>query len=283
MGGHIFLRSIAGLCDSMFMFEVLTKYAQRYNRTIIWDLALYNGSDLNSIFDFSSYPVKVLCGYNHINRIRFSRIEPPTVQKPVYTSQKHDGPNLISRDGQLPQFDMTKEYHDSVLLVYYGGESGYITMDNLRFNKNLVNEYHSKLNALPKIFDAVHLRATDHYDQNLEENLNSIRNFVKNKKNVYLASDNMLLMKSLSEEFSQIIKSSNYEQINKPYRSLHHEFGKTDHNSLKKAVIDILICSSSDNFLPSVGGFSRLIDTLHKNKELFKKLTSGVELLQLAE
>jgi hypothetical protein len=53
---------------------------------------------------------------------------------------------------------------------------------------------------------------------------------------------------------------------------LHHSFGRIDPNVLKRGVIDILVCATARNFLPSVGGFSRLICHLNRNKELLNKL-----------
>jgi len=277
MGGYIFLRCRAGLCDSMQMLEMMTPYAQKYKRTIIWDLLLYTASDLDSIFDLSKYPVPVLYGSNHVKSVTYEKVEPKCFTKDIYATPHHHGPNLFSIDGQLAQFDRTRQFDDSVLLIYYGANGGWITMDNIRFNKKLIDDYYSKLEMLPSQFDAVHLRATDHYDQKTSEALEKIDKFVKDKTAVYLASDNMSLMKSLSEKFPQVIKSFNYDNIEKKYYSLHHEFGSIDSDALKKAIIDILICASSQQFLPSVGGFSRLIWNLNKNKKLLQTLTLKVE------
>lgn len=276
MGGYILLRSDAGICDSLFMLEMITSYAEKYNRTIIWDLILYKASDVSSIFDLSNYPVPVLYGANEISKLTYTTTQPECFQKNILVSPKHTGVNLFFIDEQLAQFDMTKTYDDSVLLIYYGATGGSVTMKNIRFSKKLIDNYHSKISQLPKTFDAVHLRATDHHDQKTEDDLAAVRKFVKDKKNVYLATDNMKCMESLSKEFSQIIKSFTYEKIEKEYKSLHHNFGKTDPDCLEKALIDILICATSDQFLPSVGGFSRLIGHLHKNKNLLKQLTSTV-------
>jgi hypothetical protein len=276
MGGYLLLRSDAGICDSLFMLEMLTPYAQKYNRTIIWDLMLYTASEVGSLFDFSKYPVPLICESNWISKIKYTDTEPKCFKKDILVSPKQTGPNLFFIDKQLAQFDMTKTYNDSVLLVYYGGRGGWVTMNNIHFSKKLIDNYHSKISQLPKTFDAVHLRATDHHNQKTEDDLAAVRKFVENKQNVYLATDNMKYMESLSEEFSQIIKSFTYEKIEEEYKSLHHNFGKTDPDCLEKALIDILICATSAEFLPSVGGFIRLIRHLHTNKELLQQLTSSV-------
>jgi hypothetical protein len=283
MGGYIFLRSRAGLCDSLFMLEMITPYAQKDNRTIIFDLVLYGASDLESIFDLSNYPVPILYGSDVISKIDYTKTEPECFSKDVLAFPKQTGPNLFFLNDQLAQFDMTKTYDKSVLLVYHGAMGGFITMNNINFSKKLLENYYAKLTKLPKKFHAVHLRATDHFHQKIEKDLDKIREFIQNKENVYLATDNMKHMKLLSEEFPQIIKSFSYEIINIPYYSLHHHFGKVDPDCLNKAILDILICASAEEFLPSVGGFSRLIGYLHNNKHILKRLTSAVELPRPAE
>jgi hypothetical protein len=266
MGGYILLRACAGICDSMFMLEMLTPYAQKYNRTIIWELILYTASDVNSIFDLSDYPVNVLYDTKLIDKITFSDIKPSCLKADIYAIPKQTGPNLFYIGEDLAQFDLNTNYSDSTLLVYYGAIGGSLTMKNIRFNKKLIDEYYRKIAKLPIKFDAIHLRATDHYNQKIEENLKEIREFVKDKKNVYLATDNMKYMESLSKEFPQIIKSFSYQKIVKRYYSLHHDFGTINPQLLKNAILDILICASSKEFLKSVGGFSRAIEYLHTNK-----------------
>jgi len=272
MGGYILLRSSAGLCDSLFMLEMLTPFAVQHNRTIVWDLLLYSASDIDSLFNFSNYPVPVLCGIKHMKDVIYDKIFPECFESDPYTIPSHVGCNLFHINGTSAQFDMSKEYVDSNLLIYFGAVGGHITLTNLYFSKSVIDEYYAKMSTLPEKFDAVHLRATDHYDQNIEKNLEEIDVFVKSESPVYLSTDNMKLMESLSEKYNNIIKSFSYEKIETSYRSLHHNFGNCDPNALKNAILDILICASSDKFLKSVGGFSRLINNIHSDKELLRRL-----------
>jgi hypothetical protein len=283
MGGYLLLRVTSGLTDALSLLWYNSKYAKEHDRTIIFCLYAYKATDLDSIIDFSQFPVKVLCGEEHIKNIVYSKIEPSCFDNDPYKeadSTVQDGPyNIPSIGNMITKFDPTKSYPADVLLIFQGfgnvGESEE-TIKHIHFSKKVIDNYHSKISQLPKTFDAVHLRATDHHDQNTEDDLAAVRKFVENKQNVYLATDNMKFMESLSEEFSQIIKSFTYEKIEHKYYSLHHDFGKTDPDCLEKALIDILICATSAEFLPSVGGFSELISYLHTNKELLQQLTSIV-------
>lgn len=274
MGGYIFLRCTSGICDSIFMLEMLTPYAQKYDRTIIWDLMLYTASDLDSIFDFSNYPVKVLCGSKHVNDILFSRIEPTCFGNNVYAGPIYCGSTKFSINGELAQFDRSKDFPSSVLLIYYGGCGGWITMDNIRFNKKLINEYYSKLELLPEKFVAIHLRATDYPGYNEEEDIAKVDKFVEKHPDIptYLASDNIKLIEKLCEKHKQLVKPFSYRKIDYKYRSLHHTFGNIEPDCVTNALIDILMCASADDFLQSRGGFSRFINHLYCNKKLLKNL-----------
>lgn len=272
MGGYIFFRPCGGFCDSLYTLQTLISYAKKYDRVIILDLVLYSASDLEELLDFSVYPVKIICKRNAIREIIYDNVEPSCFNPDIFKRGQYVSQSRYEIDGQQTVFDLNKEYPNSTLLVYYNSIGGPINMSYLRFTKFLLDAFYKKLSLLPKKFDSVHLRATDHYEQKPEEDMKAVRNFVKNKKNVYLATDNMRLMESLSEEFPQIIRSFSYKKIDRAYGSLHQDYGKVDPESLKNALLDILVCASSEEFLPSVGGFSRLIGHLHANKELLKKL-----------
>lgn len=272
MGGFLLLRVCAGLCDAMFMLEMITPYAQKYGRTIIWELEMYKASDITSIFDFSNYPVKVLIGKDAIKGIYYSGIEPSCYGIDINKPAQATGPGIYTIDGQPSKFDLEKEYPDSTLLIYHGGHGGWLTMKNFGFTRKFILEFRQRKAQLPESYSAIHLRATDHFDQKLEKNLSDIDEFVKDKSAVYLATDNMSLMESLSEKYPQIIKAFSYKKIGKTYHSLHSEFGRTDPDAVKNALLDIILCASSDHFLPSAGGFSRLINHLYKTKDLLHSL-----------
>jgi len=273
MGGFIILRVNAGLCDAMYMLEMITPYAVEHKRTIVWDLVLYPASDLTSIFDFSNYPVKVLCGKDKYKKIgEFYRIEPRCYGRDMFKIAAATAPGLYTIDGKIAHFDMSCSYSSKTLLIYHGGHGGWLTMENFRFTTKLLDTFKLKKAQLPDSYSAIHLRATDHFDQNLEKSLAEIDEFVKDKTAVYLATDNMSLMDSLSSKYSQIIKAYSYQQILIPYVSLHTKFGQTDPHAVEKAVIDILICASSKKFLASAGGFSRIIWHLNNTPDLLKRV-----------
>jgi hypothetical protein len=272
MGGYIFFRSYGGLCDSIYTLQFLVDYAKQQDRSIIVDLIVYAASDVEKLLDFSNYPVKVICKKNVIKEIKYTDVEPKCFKSDIFKIATYKSPGLHVINGEPAMFDLNKTYPDSTLLIYYRNHAGSGYPKYLKFTKFLLDEYYKKLSLLSSRFYAVHLRATDHPDQNFEKNLSDIRNFVKNKDNVYLASDNVAYIESLSEEFPQIIKSFAYNKKYNIRRALHYDYGHSDPDLLKYAILDILICASSEEFLPSVGGFSAFIKYLHTNKHVLKNL-----------
>jgi hypothetical protein len=278
MGGYILLRIPQGFNDGIFLLKQLMPYALKHNRTIIWSLLLYGLTDLDSIFDFSNFPVKVLCGEKHLKDILYSSIEPACYENKLdgHNIEQHwdDCPNYYTINGQLTEFDQTKEYNDSVLLVYHNSNGGITSFDNIKFKSPFIEKFYIQRNLFDK-FVAIHLRATDYPGYNEEEDTAKVDDFIKKHPDipVYIASDNSMLVEKLCQIHKQLVKPLSYKKITEKYRSLHHTFGNTDPECLTNALIDILMCASADDFLRSRGGFSRLIWNLSQNKELLQTLT----------
>jgi hypothetical protein len=272
MGGYIFLRIAAGFCDCICSIQKLIPYALKNNRTIILDFILYSRTNIVDLLDFSKYPVPIICDPSRIKEIEYDHVEPACFKDNIYKTAIYIRRDTFEVDGMLSFFDTSKVYPDATLLVYYGWNGGNVDTSLLKFTTRFLDKYHGQLSLLPDKFDSIHLRATDHFDQNLTRDLAKIDDFIKDKPAVYFATDNMSLMESLADKYSQIIKSVSYKKTEETYHSLHHTFGKTDPECLSNALIDMLICASADEFLPSTGGFSRLIQKLHEDKDLLNSL-----------
>jgi hypothetical protein len=278
MGGFLLLRVNAGLNDALSLLWRHTELAKREGRTIIFVLEAYTACNLDDVIDFSNYPVPVLCGTSHYDKITYSTIEPACFG---YDFKKKSNSTLsngtIAIDGVAANFDLTKSYPPSTLLVFVGcGNFGFSleVFKHIKLRPQLVDKIRSLKGSLPGDYVSIHLRATDHPQQNRNRQLQSIDSFLASNpgKTAYLACDNMSLMKSLSEKYSQIIKSPAFVDSEANNRPLHYEMGYKDPLCLEKALIDIFVCAASSNFLPSVGGYTQLIGELYKSKSLLHSL-----------
>lgn len=278
MGGFLLLRVNAGLNDALSLLWRHTELAKRESRTIIFVLEAYSACNLDDVIDFSNYPVPVLCGTSHYDNITYSTIEPACFgydfkKKPNSTMSN----GTVAIDGVPSNIDLTKSYHPSTLLVFAGcGNFGFSleVFKHIKLRPQLVNKIQSLRSSLPGNYISIHLRATDHPDQNRKVELQKIDSFLSSNpgKTAFLACDNMSLMKSLSEKYSQIIKSPSFIDVSLNEAPLHYEQGHKDPLCIEKAIIDIFVCASSSNFLPSVGGYTRLIEQLYKSKSLLHSL-----------
>jgi hypothetical protein len=126
----------------------------------------------------------------------------------------------------------------------------------------------------PSVFNAIHIRGTDDPLKNKEKSMALVDDFIKSNPTnpIYIASDDMPIVDEIASKYSMIVKPLSYKKIDYKYYSLHHTFGESDPECLSNALIDMLICASADEFLPSTGGFSRLIKQLHEDKELLNRL-----------
>lgn len=278
MGGFIILRVNAGLNDALSLLWRHTELAKREGRTIIFVLEAYTACNLDDVIDFSNYPVPVLCGTSHYDSVTYSRIHPACFGydfKKKTNSTMSNG--TVAIDGVPSNFDITKSYPPSTLLVFAGcGNFGFSleVFKHIKLRPQLVDKIRSLRSSLPADYISIHLRATDHPEQNRKVQIGKIDSFLASNpgKTAFLACDNMPLMKSLSETYCQIIKSPSFINIPLNGAPLHYEMGHKDPLCIENALIDIFVCAASSDFLPSVGGYTRLIGELYKYKNILHAL-----------
>lgn len=282
MGGYLILRITAGLNDALSLLWHNAGYAKAHDRTIIFCLDAYRATDLNSIIDFSKFPVKVLCGEEHIKNILFSKIEPSCFGMDPYkrcdSTVREEQFNIPSIGNMITKFNPEKKYPDNVLLIFQGiGNFGgsLNVFHNIKFQPSFLEKFHRQRSEFDK-FVAIHLRATDYPGYNEEQDIDKVDKFVEKHLDIptYLACDNSKLVEKLCEKHKQLVRPLAYKKIETYYFSMHYSFGSTDPDCVANALIDILMCASADNFLQSRGGFSGLITQLRLNANLVKKLTS---------
>lgn len=282
MGGYIIVRVFSGFTDALSLLWYHTKYAKQYNRTIIFSLSAYTATDLESILDFSEFPVPVLCGEKHIENIPFDLIEPSCFEndpyKPCDSYVKHDIFNIPSIGNMITRFDIEKQYPDTTLLIFQGfGNLGQAleTMKHIKFTSSFLEKFRVQRNLLPDKYISIHLRATDYPGYNEETDIAKVDVFILKNPNekVYIASDNTDLVNKLADKYSQIVKPLSFKTVARyEYYSIHYSFGDKDPDCLSDALIDILMCASGTDFLQSRGGFSDLIIKIKNTPELLNKL-----------
>jgi hypothetical protein len=281
MGGYIILRVTSGFTDAISLLWYHGIYAKLHNRTIIFCLDAYKATDLESLIDFSAFPVRVLCGEKHIKNISFSRIEPTCFGNDPYkkcNSIVQEGQyNVPSIGNMITRYDQTQSYPEDILLIFQGiGNFGKAleVLKHIKFKPAFLEKFYKQRNMF-NTFVAIHLRATDYPGYKEEEDIAKVDMFVAKypKQPIYLACDNPALTEKLCSKHNNIAKPLSYKKIEKSYYSMHYSFGNVDPECLTNAIIDILMCASGTDFLQSCGGFSRLISNIRNTPGLLEKLT----------
>lgn len=60
MNNYILLRCRTGLHDCLSILTVNTDYAIKHNKKILLEFIMYKKTNLDEIFDFSTYPISLL-------------------------------------------------------------------------------------------------------------------------------------------------------------------------------------------------------------------------------
>ena len=279
MGGYILLRVQSGFNDGVLLIHKMTQYALKHNRTIILTFEIYSATKLDSIFDFSKYPVRIICGESIVPTLKYTAIQPSCYGMNPYTqptSRTENHSKLIN--GMMTRFDLTKKYPDSTLLIWDSLGARELSMFEIFKNISLTPVFLAKFkkqrDLFPAVFNAIHVRGTDDPLKNKETSMNLVDKFVNSNPNdpIYIASDDMDLLDEITAKYPNVQKPLSYKKIEHKYYSLHNDFGKTDPECLSNAIIDLLMCASSKNFQRSTGGFSGLMEKLHDNPHVLKTL-----------
>jgi len=285
---YILLRCRTGFNDCLYELWTCTQYAIQHKRKIVLEFMMYNATDLNTIFDFSQYPVEIILD----NRILNDFIDKDIVPN-IYKSQLLDPKNMKQKDqntdymlkGAIIDFNRNISYPSDTLLVRDGWGRNNNFMNHLsyiKFNSELVNYFHSKRNQLPIEYNAVQVRATDKSHVYNGPVLKKSREFIEQSNiPVFVASDDSSKISRLQGLYgSKIIKSDTYYynfmkgNIKSNQAGNLHQFGAIEPNVLRDAIIDLLLLASANTIFLTTerSGYSRLARYLCNNKDIVNKL-----------
>lgn len=298
--GYIYLVTIGGLNDTLIHLAKCTEYAIKHNRSIILEMQNYSATDLQTVFDFSKFPVPVLTNYREMKRLlRDSPIEPEyyeSLSRPVETQVFIEG-KWSTESGQPLQFDFSKPYPASTILVYAAGgggegDSAVNILEHIRLRPAVKEAYKARMADMPEEYLSIHLRATDRKlniinnitglllkdsdaiikvpsSENAHaDSLNKIDKFIENYPlPVFVSGDNPILIKELAAKHPSIIHTDI-----KTHRGTLHMMGTRDPDNLKNAIVDLLVLASAKAIMTSTGGYSRLAKKLLARPDIMRAL-----------
>ena len=250
-----------GLNDCFNQLWICIEYAKKENREIIFEMSLYAASNLEDIFDFSFFPVKI-----HLK-----------IQKESLFDLKTEPPDFWLDPHKLVTFNLEKSYDKDTLLIYHKGGGGHRAVNvfkHIQFTDYFIQLLNKENEKLPKYYYGIHYRATDYeWDGYIKELLyDEIENTIKTNphKMIYLSSDNKTYLNDISRKFVNVIKSSSCDDLPDEYTSL-HSFGKQNGQILERTLIDLCILADSEKYFPSKGGYTNLIKHLNEEKAILNK------------
>jgi hypothetical protein len=308
--GYIYLRASSGMNDNLTQLSKCTEYALKHNREIIFESPTYAASNLDNVFDFSKFPVRIHTNYKEMrHKLRNNPIEPPYYGRLGHPPQFKTFKNhkFVNAQNRPFEFDFSKSYPTNTVLVYASGGGGNISdniLKNIRLRPEVIEEYNNKMieYRIPEEYISIHLRATDKelniknitginlndYDDIVKvpssgnthaDSLKKIDNFI-NAHNlpVFISGDNPRLIEKLQKQYPQILDSSAANtnpscKTNRKCNRLHKQ-GSKDPENLKNAIVDLLILSGAKAIMTSAGGYSRLAKKLLSNPDIRAGLLS---------
>jgi len=309
-GGYIYLLVTSGLNDALVQLAKCTEYAIQHHRSIILEMQGYSATDLQTVFDFSQFPVPILTNHEEMKR----RLEGKPIEPEYYGSLRHPIERQIFIDkkwstesGEPLEFDFSKSYPANTVLVYAAGGGGegdaaVNILRHIRLRPAVKEAYKARMAEMPEEYLSIHLRATDrklNITNNITglllkdsdaiikapssgnahiDSLNKIDSFITSYRlPVFISGDNPRLIKRLVRKYPSIIdRNSELDRKDSANRKRLpiHMLGSKDPDNLKNAIVDLLVLAGGKAIMTSAGGYSRLAKKLLAKPEIMEALMS---------
>jgi len=254
---------------------------------------MYNSTNLNNIFDFSSYPVKIIT--NPMPLLNKLYKNGNKTFPPLYREQLINPKDVVDHGvyvgyflfNKSVRFNIKKKYPNNVILVKDNG--GFLEKDfnnilkYIKLNKNIINSY-NKISFKNIEYNSIHIRNTDCDIDSVKYMLDikNINDFITNSSlPVFLASDNSKIINDIKNKYGDKILLSNTKYYNKDstdimnhqYGNL-HQYGTINPDVLIEGIYDLLLLASAKTILivNKQSKYSNLANFLCNNKEVLNKL-----------
>lgn len=275
--------------DRVLLFDLAqTVYGVPFDRYFSWsdDKVITDKSVIEEILsrDLSVFPPQ-LTGRSHMimdGSVRFGFTPDPVIE-------------VRGREG-IPEETIKYSAPDpSVqedLIVHTrcgGGFNGVDMLYLFHFIKPLVDNALRNLSLLSSPYLFLHIRGTDFPgNDTVEEIISTHKDIIQSYEYVYLATDDINVIDAFDKEGILYKNFSTFpSRSDRNYRTLHKNYGTDKHipwkpialhrssvdgsQQIKDIVSDLFLCANAGEFIQSVGGFSKLLSSVHKNQKFIDK------------
>jgi hypothetical protein len=301
---YIYLLGYGGISDILSEFVTCTKYAVKHKRSLLFEMGnVYTSTDINSVFDFSNYPVPVYTDKHMIQELLKGRNVEPPVDLKKYSLKGNicfigDKPVKRHTPNSAPLiFDTEKEYPRDTILIRSGGRKGrpgheLYFFEHVTLQQNIIEQYKEfiKKHNIPSTYIAAHLRATDK-PLSFEFNISGINkptsNAIKHEgvdafiekyvpMQAYIATDNKGLLNQLKKKHPSILHSDavykSKRSNNNTRRNGLHRNGRENPQVFIDAIIELIVLAKAKILMPSVGGYTEMARALWSHKDVVERL-----------
>jgi hypothetical protein len=250
---YLLLRTTPGLNDKLCEINECLEYAVKYNRMIIVE----NNNLLLNDTGFGTEITEFLC------------LTHPNI---IISKKSNEILDEVKRNNLTILYDGTldRDYSEDVIHFWrvIGGSGSFNIVKYINFHDKIKQTFKIRYNSIPKPYISIHIRHTD-IGTNIEDFLNKNNELIKNKT-IFLASDNISIIKMFKERYNNIYSFSYLVEVEKGM-GLHHVERKDEEQIQYNidTIVDLLLLANGDEYIYSCGsGFSKLVEYMFQNKHM---------------
>ena len=292
----VLCRPQGGLNDVLCQIEMVCKYAERFNRTVIIDTNFHSTPFIKDRFSryFFSRQKRLLLDSAEIES-QFGNISvvPHFLAGDCRRYDAYFDYELgyfVEKTTRQPiTFDFAKDYVEPLLVHHSSGSvpgASVAALSRLRLHNNLSDELNKRLDSIGPNYVSIHIRNTD-YTTNYQSLLNQLKAHpvLLNCENLFVATDDIRCL-DFCRNSLQHIKIFSFSKLPKePGRPIHK---LSEHDSIyernKDVILDLLMLALSRTFIflelnqnrwrAKYSGFSLLASDLQNSKKILSGLIS---------
>jgi len=220
--------------------------------------------------------VEIICDENLINNIIDNNklsIYPHINKKILKTMTVYwmDSRYYIRGSQTNISSDLGRIYReDIVIYCNCGSDNPRSIFKIININKNVIDEYTTRLNNIPKPYMTIHIRNTD-YKCNYKKLYDDNKDRIHNEKNVYIATDDINTLNFFKSK--RTVHNFTTFPSGGGYANLHYNKDISSNTRFMDTLCDLFILGSSRDILTiSKGGYIKLGRELCYNKFLLYSL-----------
>ena len=257
----VLCRPQGGLNDILCQIEIVCRYAEKFDRTVVVDTNYHSTRFIRDRFSryFATIDSRLILDLLHVQS-KLAHIHAVIPQNLANDWTGYDAyfdrelGYFVEKKSRLPiTFDFAKDYTEPLLIHHASGRlpgASLSALSRMRLQQELADVLTQRLNRIGSDYAGIHIRNTD-YQTNYPTLISQLRSHpgISSCRNLFVATDDFRCLEFCRSAFPNINIFSFSNLPNEPGRPIHRLLAEDDpYERNKDAILDLLMLALADEY-----------------------------------